>query len=63
VASALGTVGLSLGISASATVAGKIILIICMFVGRIGPFTLFLFLLGREKTSRLGYPEERVILG
>jgi Trk-type K+ transport system membrane component len=34
-----------------------------MFVGRIGPFTLFLFLLGREKTSRLGYPEERVILG
>ena len=63
VASALGTVGLSLGISGQASVMGKLILIICMFVGRIGPFTLFLFLLGREKTSRLGYPEERVILG
>ncbi len=63
VASALGTVGLSLGISAEATDAGKIILISCMFVGRIGPFTMFLFLLGREKTSRLEYPEERVILG
>jgi trk system potassium uptake protein TrkH len=63
VASALGTVGLSMGISGQATDAGKIILIICMFVGRIGPFTLFLFLLGREKTSRLAYPQERVILG
>jgi trk system potassium uptake protein TrkH len=63
VASALGTVGLSLGISAKATAAGKLILICCMFVGRIGPFTMFLFLLGREKSSRLEYPEERVILG
>ncbi len=63
VASALGTVGLSLGISSNATEAGKIILIICMFVGRIGPFTMFLFLLGREKSSHLEYPEERVILG
>ena len=63
VASALGTVGLSLGISSNATDAGKIILIICMFVGRIGPFTMFLFLLGKEKSSRLEYPQERVILG
>jgi trk system potassium uptake protein TrkH len=63
VASALGTVGLSLGISSNATEAGKIILIICMFVGRIGPFTMFLFLLGKEKSSRLEYPRERVILG
>jgi len=63
VASALGTVGLSLGISENATGAGKVILIICMFVGRIGPFTMFLFLLGKEKSSRLEYPEERVILG
>ena len=63
VTSALGTVGLSLGISSNATETGKIILIVCMFVGRIGPFTMFLFLLGREKSSRLEYPEERVILG
>ena len=63
VASALGTVGLSLGLSAEASPMGKLILIFCMFIGRIGPFTLFLFLLGREKTSRIGYPEERVILG
>ncbi|MBU8901154.1 MAG: Ktr system potassium uptake protein D, partial [Victivallales bacterium] len=63
VASALGTVGLSLGISAEASGAGKIILIVCMFVGRIGPFTLFLFLLGKEKSSHLEYPEERIILG
>ncbi|MCP3968026.1 MAG: potassium transporter [Lentisphaerae bacterium] len=63
VASALGTVGLSLGVTAKGGVVCKIVLILCMFVGRIGPFTMFLFLLGKEKTSRLEYPEERVIMG
>lgn len=63
VASALGTVGLSLGLTADATIPTKIILILCMFLGRIGPFTFFLFLLSREKTSKLEYPEERLIMG
>ncbi|MBN2643730.1 MAG: hypothetical protein JXR78_18920 [Victivallales bacterium] len=63
VASALGTVGLSLGLTAEATIPTKIILILCMFLGRIGPFTFFLFLLSREKTSKLEYPEERLIMG
>ncbi len=62
-ASALGTVGLSLGLTAQAAVGTKLILIVCMFLGRIGPFTFFLFLLSREKTSRLEYPEERLIMG
>ncbi len=62
-ASALGTVGLSLGVSANAGVFCKIVLIACMFIGRIGPFTLFLFLLSKEKSSRLEYPPERIIIG
>ncbi len=63
VASALGTVGLSLGLTAKATAATKIILIVCMFLGRIGPFTFFIFLLSREKNTKLKYPEERIIMG
>lgn len=39
-ASALGTVGLSMGITAGLTSIGKIIIILLMFCGRLGPLTL-----------------------
>jgi trk system potassium uptake protein len=38
-ASALGTVGLSMGITASLTAVGKLIIILLMFAGRLGPLT------------------------
>ena len=38
-ASALGTVGLSTGITAQLTPVGKLILILLMFIGRVGPLT------------------------
>lgn len=38
-ASALGTVGLSLGITGSLTVLGKIVIIALMYIGRVGPLT------------------------
>ncbi len=62
-ASALGTVGLSVGVSAKAGAAAKIALIVLMFLGRVGPFTFFLFLLSKERKTKLKYPEERIILG
>ena len=61
--SALGTVGLSAGLTAKVSSFGKLILISLMFLGRIGPFTFFLFLLSKEKESKLLYPEEKIILG
>jgi len=61
--SALGTVGLSLGVSGHSGIGGKLVLIALMYLGRVGPFTFFIFLLSREKSSRLRYPEERVIMG
>ncbi len=61
-ASAIGTTGLSIGGTSKLTDAGKLFLTVFMFMGRIGPFTIMLFLMGREKQVRLGYPEERVIL-
>lgn len=45
VVSALGTVGLSMGATGELSSAGKLILIVVMFVGRLGPLTLGLALL------------------
>ena len=42
---------------------GKLLLVLFMFLGRVGPFTALLFLMGREKHGQLKYPEERVIIG
>ena len=62
-ASALSTTGLSTGATASLTAPGKIYLACYMFMGRVGPFTIMLFLLSREKKRKLRYPEERIIIG
>ena len=61
-ASALSTTGLTIGGTAKLTDAGKLVLSFFMFCGRLGPFTIMLFLLAREKQGRLRYPEERIII-
>jgi trk system potassium uptake protein TrkH len=61
--SAFGTVGLSLGMTAKLNVAGKIVIVLTMFVGRIGPLTL-LYAFSREKAfGRFEYVEESVMIG
>lgn len=47
-ASALGTVGLSAGITGSLTSFGKVVIIVLMFVGRLGVITFGLALLARQ---------------
>ena len=62
--SAICTVGLSLGdTSTNINEVGKLIIMILMYIGRIGPLTLLLFLLAREKPGKVSYPEERIIIG
>lgn len=61
--SAFGTVGLSTGITPELSPAGKMIIIITMFSGRIGPLTLLYTLTRRLKPSGLRFPEERILLG
>jgi len=63
VTSAVGTVGLSRGITPYLTQEGKILITIAMFLGRIGPLTLFLALSYAEKKAIYEYPEERVLIG
>lgn len=62
--SALATVGLSLGLTPELTVIGKVVIMLLMFMGRIGPITLFLAMNrdGKPKAT-VNYPEEKVLIG
>lgn len=60
--SAFCTVGLSSGVSAELTPWGKLIIIACMYIGRIGPLTLVLAV-GRRHARKFEYPEEQVMIG
>lgn len=63
VCSAFGTTGLSMGITSELNTFGKSVLMILMFIGRIG-LTSFLFILTRkEKETNYSYPKEKVIIG
>lgn len=63
VISAFANVGLSTGITAALPPVGHIMLIVVMFVGRLGPVTLASALALRERTRRYEVPEERPIVG
>jgi len=63
VVSALGNTGLSTGITASLTTTGKIMLIITMFIGRIGPLTAGYFLVGYQRRLLYEYATEDIFVG
>lgn len=63
VISAFATVGLSTGITPELPDTGKILLIILMFVGRLGPLSVASAFATRERPVRRRYPEERMIIG
>ena len=61
--SAFGTVGLSLGITPQLSDLSKVVIIITMFVGRVGTLTILIGLLKKATGSRLyRYPVENVII-
>ena len=61
--SAFGTVGLSTGLTPETTAAGRVVLILTMFVGRLGPLTLFVALAARERQPPYRWPAETVKIG
>jgi len=63
VVSAFATVGLSTGITASVSASGKLILIVTMFVGRVGILLLMAALLGDPRPRAIRYPEENLLVG
>lgn len=64
VASAFGTTGLSLGITAELSVVGKLTIALLMFIGRIGMlYTLMLFIPKERRDIGYEYPSEKIIIG
>jgi len=62
-ASAFGTVGLTTGVTGSMGFGQKIIIILLMFIGRVGPVSLALSLGLREKSELVTRPEVDVLTG
>lgn len=62
VVSAFGTVGLSRGITGELNEIGRWIIVLIMFLGRLGPLTLGLFL-ATKTPPRIKYPEGQIYLG
>lgn len=62
-ASALGTVGLSLGITSQLSDAGKLVLVLLMFWGRVGIITFLYGLVKREARGKISYPDAEIPVG
>ena len=60
--SALSTVGSSLDLTPTLSVAGKGVIIFLMFVGRVGVFTLVLGLIRQVKKRNYKYPTGNIII-
>jgi len=63
VVSAFGTVGLSTGITPGLSGLGKFILVLVMFVGRVGPLSIAAIVGQRKGAARYRYAEENVMVG
>jgi trk system potassium uptake protein TrkH len=61
--SALGTVGLTTGITPELSVAGRLIIIVAMFVGRLGPLTFVSVLTEHQQPIKYRYPKEIIRIG
>ena len=61
--SAFGTVGLSTGLTPDLSIWGHLILILSMFIGRVGPLVLGLAMIQQSQGDLYRYAQERVTIG
>ena len=61
--SAFGTVGLSTGLTGQLNHLGRLLIIAVMFIGRVGPLTLFIALPLGVRDVKYGYATENVAIG
>ena len=62
VVSAFGTVGLSTGITAMLSAAGKLVIVVVMFIGRLGPLVVAMAV-SRDRAPHYYYAEENIMIG
>ncbi|MBS7344993.1 MAG: TrkH family potassium uptake protein [Caryophanon sp.] len=63
ITSAFGTCGLSLGITTDLSTIGKVVIMLLMFIGRVGLISFLYSLGGRTRKRKYDYPTERIIIG
>lgn len=63
VVSAFGTVGLSMGATAKLGTLGKVLIILMMFIGRVGVFTFAYFLTGSDARNGIQYTQQNLMIG
>ena len=62
--SASGTVGLSANFTGDLSPAGRILITIMMFIGRVGPLTIgYVLAIRSNKQSKIRYAEEKILIG
>ncbi|GAB6170396.1 TrkH family potassium uptake protein [Clostridium carnis] len=61
--SALGTVGLTTGLTPNLSSIGKILIMTMMYLGRVGPLTIALALTRKRKKTGYKYPEGKILIG
>ncbi len=63
ITSAFGTCGMSLGITDDLSNFGKVLIMILMFIGRVGLISFLFTIGGRATKTKYQFPKERVIIG
>lgn len=61
--SAVGTVGVSVGVMGNVNMTGQIILTVLMFCGRVGSMSFAMFFMQRKTESKVLYPTEKIMIG
>ncbi|MBX7312368.1 TrkH family potassium uptake protein [Clostridium chauvoei] len=61
--SAFGTVGLTTGLTPNLSNIGKVLIMLMMYFGRVGPLTVALALTRKRKKTGYKYPEGKILIG
>jgi len=61
--SAFATVGLTIDCTTTLSHIGQCIIMVCMFIGRLGPMTIALLIGSQVVIERIRYPEENIVVG
>ena len=61
--SAFGTAGLTIGLTPNLSIIGKVLIMMMMYIGRVGPLTVVLSLTKEKIRSGIKYPEGKILIG
>ncbi|WP_294403228.1 TrkH family potassium uptake protein [uncultured Clostridium sp.] len=61
--SAIGTAGITTGVTQKIGTLSKFVIMLAMYFGRLGPITVFLALMKKNKKAGIRYPEAKILIG